>query len=40
MYFCHNTNARGSHSVTFKEPSAYKCIPTKGTMSVTKKRQR
>ena len=39
--FCHSTNARRSHSVTFKKLGTYECIPcTKGTTIVTKKSQR
>ena len=40
MCFCHSTNARRSHSVTFKKPGTYESIPTKGPMIVTKKSQR
>jgi hypothetical protein len=41
MCFCHNTNARRSHSVTFKKPGTCECIPcATGTMIVTTKSQR
>ena len=41
MCFCHSTNARRAHSVTFKKLGTCECIPcTKGTMIVTKKSQR